>query len=383
MTEIVGNSVADTRDVLAIIDSILTTLADTISDGLFPEIGYFGSSKKNIEYSKLEGYTHIDAAPSYLDGRKVESAKTIAGLVYGLTRFKEHLEQGMSMSLRDYYYMHKVKRVQALFKIGSQNETNRAINLCERIIRSKGASIPREDFGVVSSPKGTFYGDVTLSDLSGKIINCTRAGEYGWFISSRPFEVRIHDINVDAAVFVEKEAMARNLIELGIPEDMKLGVGSLFGQPGRNMRAWIRRLADAKVPVLVLVDMSPWSLRIFSTIKNNSIELANIRGLSTPEALLIGLTIDDFWHKKGMLKEIEHSLEVMSNSDIKCARQNQSIPAICQDKMLIRENNTMLRKKRKGELEAFKAFGLPLNQLKTTYMKYIQAKARNNDVKLI
>jgi DNA topoisomerase VI subunit A len=289
----------------------------------------------------------------------------------------------MSMSLRDYYYMHKVKRVQALLKIGSQNETNRAINLCERIIRLKGASIPREDFGVVSSPKGTFYGDVTLSDLSGKRINCTRAGEYGWFISSRPFEVRIHDINIDAAVFVEKEAMARNLIELGIPEDMNLGVGSLFGQPGRNMRAWIRRLADAEVPVLVLVDMSPWSLRIFSTIKNNSIELANIQGLSTPEALLIGLSIDDFWHKKGMLKEIEHSLEVMSNSDIKCARQNQSIPAISQDKMLIRENSTMLRKKRKGELEAFKAFGLPLNQLKTTYMKYIQAKARNYDMKLI
>ncbi|MHA2118756.1 MAG: hypothetical protein ACW98J_07540, partial [Candidatus Thorarchaeota archaeon] len=329
------------------------------------------------------GYNHIDATASFLDGRKVESAKTMAGLVYGLTRFKEHLEQGMSMSLRDYYYMHKVKRVQAALSIGTQNETNRAINLCERILRSKGKSIPREEFGVVSSPKGTFYGDVTLSDLSGKKINCTGAGEYGWFISSRPFEVKIHDINIDAAVLVEKEAMARNLIELGIPEDMKLGIGSLFGQPGRNMRAWIRRLADAGIPVLVLVDMSPWSLRIFSTIRNNSIELANIRGLATPEARLIGLSIEDFWRKKGMLKDIEHSLEMMSRSDIRCARQNQSIPAICQDEMLKRENNAMLKKKRKGELEAFKAFGLPLNQLKTAYMKYIQAKARDYDVKLI
>lgn len=384
MTESIGNnSVVGTQDVLDLIDGILSTLAETIDDGLFPEIGYYGSSKKNISYSDSGGYTHIDATASYLDGRKVESAKTIAGLVYGLTRFKEHLEQGMSMSLRDYYYMHKVKRVQAVLNIGTQNETNRAINLCERIIRSRGASIPREDFGVVSSPKGTFYGDVTLSDLSGKRINCAGAGEYGWFISSRPFEVKIHDINIDAAVFVEKEAMARNLIELGIPEDLNLGVGSLFGQPGRNMRAWIRRLADTDVPVLVLVDMSPWSLRIFSTIKNNSIELANIRGLGTPEARLIGLSIDDFWRKKGVLKDIEHSLEMMSNSDIKCARQNQSIPAIAQDEMLIRENNTMLRKKRKGELEAFKAFGLPLNQLKTAYMRYIQTKARDYDVKLI
>ncbi|MHA2071646.1 MAG: hypothetical protein ACXABV_15135 [Candidatus Thorarchaeota archaeon] len=384
MTEAVTkSSAAGTQEVLELIDGILDTLAETIDDGLFPEIGYFGSSKKNLIYSEADGYTHIDATASYLDGRKVESAKTIAGLVYGLTRFKEHLEQGMSMSLRDYYYMHKVKRVQAVLNIGTQNETNRAINLCERLIRSKGASIPREDFGVVSSPKGTFYGDVTLSDLSGKKINCTGAGEYGWFISSRPFEVKIHDINIDAAVFVEKEAMARNLIELGISEDMNLGVGSLFGQPGRNMRAWIRRLGDADVPILVLVDMSPWSLRIFSTIKNNSIELANIRGLGTPQARLLGLRTGDFWRKRGMLKDIEHSLESMSSSDIKCARQNQSIPAISQDEMLIRENNAMLKKKRKGELEAFKAFGLPLNQLKTAYMKYIQAKARDYDVKLI
>ncbi|MHA2066828.1 MAG: hypothetical protein ACXABY_20855, partial [Candidatus Thorarchaeota archaeon] len=341
------------------------------------------SSKKNVSYSESIGYSHIDATASYLDGRKVESAKTIAGLVYGLTRFKEHLEQGMSMSLRDYYYMHKVKRVQAVLNIGTQNETNRAINLCERILRSRGSSIPREDFGVVSSPKGTFYGDVTLSDLSGKMINCTGAGEYGWFISSRPFEVKIHEINIDAAVFVEKEAMARNLIELGIPANMKLGIGSLFGQPGRNMRAWIRRLADVEIPILVLVDMSPWSLRIFSTIKNNSIELANIKGLATPEARLIGLSIDDFWSKKGILRDIEHSLETMSSSDIKCARQNQSIPAISQDPVLRRENETMLKKKRKGELEAFKAFGLPLNQLKTMYMDYIQVKARRFDVKLI
>ena len=76
--------------------------------------------------------------------------------------------------------------------------------------------------------------------------------------------------------------MARNLIELEIPNHLNVGVGSLFGQPGRNMRAWIRRLADLEIPIMILVDMSPWSLRIFSTIKSNSIELANIHGLATP-----------------------------------------------------------------------------------------------------
>ncbi|MFW9768510.1 MAG: hypothetical protein ACFFEM_06785, partial [Candidatus Thorarchaeota archaeon] len=277
-------------EVIELIDIVLETLAETINEGEFPEIGYFGSKKKNVYYSEIEGYLPIEDTPSFIDGRKVESAKTIAGLVYGLTRFKEHLEQRMSMSLRDFYYMHKVKRVQDILRISNQTETNRLINLCERIIKHNGSSVPREEFGVVSSPKGTFYGDVTLSDLSGKRLACNATGEYGWFISSRPFDVQIHDINIDAAVFVEKEAMARNLIELGLPEQLSIGVGSLFGQPGRNMRAWIRRLSDNEVPILVLADMSPWSLRIFSTIKSNSIELANIRGLATPKARLIGLT---------------------------------------------------------------------------------------------
>ncbi|MFW9974852.1 MAG: hypothetical protein ACFFDQ_06290 [Candidatus Thorarchaeota archaeon] len=377
-------SVASTKgDVLSLIDRVLDTIADTINDGELPEIGYFGSNKKNVDYDEAKGYIPIDDKPSFIDGRKVESAKTIAGLVYGLTQFKEHLEQGLSMSLRDFYYLHKVRHVQDIMKINDQSETNRLINLCERIIRHRGASVSREEFGVVSSPKGTFYGDVTLSDLSGKRLNCSSTGEYGWFISSRPFDVDIHDINIDAAIFVEKEAMARNLIELGVPEQLRVGVGSLFGQPGRNMRAWIRRLADNEVPILVLVDMSPWSLRIFSTIKSNSIELANIQGLATPQARFVGLSTEDFWGKNGMLSDIEHSLEAMSKSDMTCAQQNRNIPSINQDSILCKQNEIMIKKKKKGELEAFKAFGYPLVELKKTYIRYLRTKSSEQDVKLI
>ena len=378
-----ASRVSTKTDVLQLIDGALGAIADTIEDGVFPEIGYYGSSKRNVNYKESQGYISVDETASFIDGRKVESAKTIAGLVYGLTQFKEHLEQGLSMSLRDFYYLHKVKHVQEVMKISDQSETNRMINLCERIIRQKGASIPREEFGVVSSPKGTFYGDLTLSDMSGKRLNCNSAGEYGWFISSRPFDVNIHDINIDAAIFVEKEAMARNLIELDLPETLRIGVGSLFGQPGRNMRAWIRRLADNEVPILVLVDMSPWSLRIFSTIKSNSIELANIEGLATPQAQLIGLTTDDFWGRKGLLVDIEHSLEAMTASDVKCAQQNKKIPSINQNPVLNRQNEAMLKKRRKGELEAFKSFGYPLSELKELYINYLKTKSNEHDVKLI
>ncbi len=370
------------EQVINLIDHVFDVISETIEDGFYPEIGYYSSSKRNVMYRPGAGYIPVDERPSFIDGRKVESAKTLAGVVYGLARFKEHLEQNMSMSLRDFYYMHKVKHVQDILKISDQNETNRLINLCERILRLEGSSVSREEFGVVSSPKGTFYGDITLSDLSGKSINCANAGEYGWFISSRPSDVKIHDANIKAAIFVEKEAMARNLIELEIPERMNVGIGSLFGQPGRNMRAWIRRLADLNIPILVLVDMSPWSLRIFSTIKSNSIELSNIRGLATPEAHLIGIATDDFWKQKGFLSDIEHSLEPMSKSDINCAQQNRKIPAISEDCILNYENERMLKKRKKGELEAFKSFGLPLVELQNKYLNYIRSKCNELDVRL-
>ncbi len=95
-----GSNSATTPEVMSLIDDVLGTLADTINNGEFPEIGYYGSSKKNVEWSE-NGYEPVNAVPSFVDGRKVESAKTIAGLVYGLACFKEHLEQKMSMSLRD------------------------------------------------------------------------------------------------------------------------------------------------------------------------------------------------------------------------------------------------------------------------------------------
>nr|MDO8135196.1 hypothetical protein [Candidatus Njordarchaeum guaymaensis] len=219
-------------------------------------------------------------------------------------------------------------------------------------------------------------------DSSGKRVRCSEVGEWGYFISSRPFDIAINDINIKAAVFVEKEAFARNLIELRLPESLKIGVGALFGQPGRNMRGWIRRLADEHIPVLVLVDLSPWSLRIFSTIKNNSIELSNIRGLATPEAKLIGLHTSDFFAPNGLLKGITHALEDLDEQDLKCAIQNRDVPAIGQDEFLRKENEAIIERKKKGELESFKAFGVSLKALKKKYTDYIAQKISEAGVKL-
>ena len=61
------------HEVKDLIDSVLETLANTIEDGVFPEIGYYGSSKKNVHYSTEEGYTPTDTNPSFIDGRKAET----------------------------------------------------------------------------------------------------------------------------------------------------------------------------------------------------------------------------------------------------------------------------------------------------------------------
>jgi len=376
------NSAFTSETVVSLLKGSLAKVADQIDQGIFPAIEYYSASKKNVEYAKDKGYVSIDNTVSAIDGSHVTSAKMLAMVTYALARFREHIDNNMSMSLRDFYYLFKVKEIIDLFKIGDQKETDSIINLSERIVRLQRRSVPREEFGVVSSPKGTFFGDITITDSSGKRVRCSEVGEWGYFISSRPFDIVINEINIKAAVFVEKEAFARNLIELKLPESLKIGVGALFGQPGRNMRGWIRRLADEQVPVLVLVDLSPWSLRIFSTIKNNSIELSNIRGLATPEAKLIGLHTSDFFAPNGLLKGISHALEDLDEQDLKCAIQNRNVPAISQDEFLRGENENIIEKKKKGELESFKAFGVSLKALKKKYSDYITQKISEAGVKL-
>jgi DNA topoisomerase VI subunit A len=366
----------------ALIEGVLVKVADQIDKGIFPAIDYFGASKKNVEFQKEHGYISVDSASSEIDGSVVASAKTLSMLTYALARFKEHIDNNMSMSLRDFYYLFKVKEILDLLKIEDQHETDSIINLAERIVRYRGQSVPREEFGVASSPKGTFYGDISITDSSGKRVRCTEVGEWGYFVSSRPFDIKIHETNIKAAVFVEKEAFARTLIELGIPELLKIGVGALFGQPGRNMRGWIRRLADEGLPILGMVDLSPWSIRIFSTIRNNSIELSNIRGLAAPEAKLIGLHTSDFFGQNAPLKGIIHALEDLDDQDMKCAIQNRQVPAISQDDLLSKENEVMIEKKKKGELESFKAFGVSLKALKKKYIDYITLKIQAAGVKL-
>jgi DNA topoisomerase VI subunit A len=368
--------------VISLTKEVLNRIADQIDKGIFPTIEYFGASKKNVEYLKERGYTAIDANASAIDGSHVASAKMLSMITYGLARFKEHIDNDMSMSLRDFYYLFKVKEILDLLNIKDQHETDSIINLSERIVRQQGRSVPREEFGVVSSPKGTFYGDVSITDSSNKRVRCSEVGEWGYFVSSRPFDIVINEINIKAAVFIEKEAFARTLIELGIPETLKIGIGALFGQPGRNMRGWIRRLADERVPILSLVDLSPWSIRIFSTIRNNSIELSNIRGLATPEAKLIGLHTSDFFAPNGLLKGISHALEDLDEQDLKCAVQNRQVPAISQDEFLQKENETLIEKKKKGELESFKAFGMSLKALKKKYLDYMTTKIQEAGVKL-
>jgi DNA topoisomerase VI subunit A len=148
------------------------------------------------------------------------------------------------------------------------------------------------------------------------------------------------------------------------------------------MRGWIRRLADEGIPILALVDLSPWSIRIFSTIRNNSIELSNIRGLATPEAKLIGLHTADFFAPNGLLKGISHALEDLDEQDLKCAIQNREVPAISQDEVLQKENEAIIEKKKKGELESFKAFGMSLKALKKKYLDYMTTKIQEAGVKI-
>nr|MDO8134546.1 hypothetical protein [Candidatus Njordarchaeum guaymaensis] len=140
--------------VVSLLKGSLTKVADQIDQGIFPAVEYYGASKKNVKYAKDKGYVSLDNIMSTIDGSHITSAKILTMVTYALARFKEHIDNNMSMSLRDFYYLFKVKEILDLLKISDQKETDSIINLSERVVRLQGRSVPREEFGVVSSPKG-------------------------------------------------------------------------------------------------------------------------------------------------------------------------------------------------------------------------------------
>jgi len=345
---------------------IAREVARAIEMGEFPKLEYPPSSQSNIEFVEGVGYVFKPRVFSEISGSRVKSVKTLAGVLYGLSRALDHLENGLTMTKRDFYYLHKVERLKRTLFPKDQSETDARIVLMELIL-----GMPREAFSITSDPRGWIYGDIELVDRSGRAIRADRVGEMGYSIPPRPENIKFKRIGVKAVIAVEKVGPAKNMIELGIPEEYGVAIAILKGQPSRSMRRFLRMLSEEGVPIAVLTDLSPWSLRIAATVVYNSIRSAHIPDLATPEARFIGIHTADV--EEGFFKDYQFALEPLTPADLKAAQDNVNLPNL-QGEFWQRENQWFLKRKKKAELEIFKAMSPSAKKLKELFVSYLREK---------
>jgi DNA topoisomerase-6 subunit A len=339
---------------------------EDIDKGMFPELVYPPNSKANIKFLEEKGYLFEPKSFSTISGDRVKSLRTLSGVLYGLSRALDHLENGLTMTKRDFYYLHKVQKFKGTLFPKEQRETDARIILMELLL-----GMPREAFSITSDPRGWIYGDIELIDRSGRLIKANEVGEMGYSVPPRPENITFKRIGVKAVVAIEKVGPAKNMIELGIPEEKKIGIAILQGQASRNMRRFLRMLSDEGVPIAVLTDLSPWSLRIAATVVYNSINSAHVDGLAVPEARFIGIKTDDV--EEGFFSDYKFALEPLTQMDYKAAEDNRHLPNL-QAPIWQKENNWFLEKKMKAELEIFKAMSPSAKDLKKLYVEYLSMK---------
>ncbi len=341
-------------------------IAERIKRGEFPEIEYPPNSQKNILFDENIGYIFSPKTFSKIRGSRVKSLKTLAGVLYGLSRALDHLENGLTMTKRDFYYVHKVERLKGTLFPEDQRETDARIVLMELIL-----GMPREAFSITSDPRGWIYGDIELIDRSGRVLRADQVGEMGYSVPPRPENIKFKRIGVKAVVAIEKVGPAKNMIELGIPEERKIAIAILQGQASRSMRRFLRMLSDEGVPIAILTDLSPWSLRIAATVIYNSINSAHIPYLASPEARFIGILTKDV--EDGFFRDYQFALEPLTPADLKAAQDNQFLPNL-QNEFWQRENRWFLEKKKKAEIEIFKAMSPTAKRLKELFVEYLRQK---------
>jgi DNA topoisomerase VI subunit A len=354
------------NDVKSKVLEIAREVAEAIKEGRFPELEYPPNTQRNIVFDERIGYVFRPTFYGKIKGSHSKSLRTLSGVLYGMSRALDHLENGLTMTKRDFYYLHKVERLKGTLFPEDQRETDARIILMELIL-----GMPREAFSITSDPRGWIYGDIELIDRSGRVLKADQVGEMGYSVPPRPENIKFKRIGVKAVVAVEKVGPAKNMIELGIPEEKKIAIAILQGQASRSMRRFLRMLSDEGVPLAVLTDLSPWSLRIAATVIYNSINSAHIPHLATPEARFIGILTRDV--EEGFFKDYKFALEPLTQADYKAALDNKSLPNL-QNEFWQKENDWFLQNKKKAELEIFKAMSPSAKTLKEYFVRYLSEK---------
>lgn len=342
-------------------------IKDLVSSGVIPSIKHRRLSKSNVTFDLDQHTYQLGNGLTEIRGDRKTSLKKLVSLTFMTRVALERMEVGISTTKRDYYYLQKSRH--PLIAPTEQTESDEIIKMSEVYY-----SMSRESFGFVAQSKGYLYGDIVLKEPKMKI-NCLKVGGDGYSVPGNVEYIELEEAKIKALLAIEKEGIYRNLMELGIPEKLGIGIAMLGGQPSRGMRRILRKFNDYGVPIGILTDLNPYSLRIAANILYGSIQSAHIQSLSSIGAKFIGLETTDveryFKKVRGVI------LESLTNEDLKASNENMKLPYMQGDAgYWLNESKWFIENLKKTELEAFNALTRHARDLEGIYLNYISMKIK-------
>ncbi len=262
-----------------------------LQDEKYPEFDMPLRTSSNIFYDEKTRQYSLGKKKIKRSSRNVRHLKPFLQTMFvSMFAARDLLEPGRTSTLRDLYYSSE-SAMAKMFK--NQSESDNIITDVESII-----GMAREDFNIFPDARSTIYGDLTISFKDKKTgnkreINLTFNPD-GQTIG--PTMVRSDFVKTSAkkVICVESGGMFQRLIEEDADEQFDAILVHLAGQAPRGTRRIIRRLNEEMgLPVYAFVDGDPWGIHIYNVIAAGSASAAHLSGLTTPDAVWMGLTASD------------------------------------------------------------------------------------------
>jgi len=347
------------------------SIVDDIHSGRPPTFKTVSRSRGNIIFDGKYDYLRLGEKTETRKFLSVASARRFMQTMAISGKIKKFIEENLHTSIRGLYYQLKFSLGEDLDEeiFSEQSESNSLVEDLEVALGSK-----REDFHLTTDRKGVLAGPITIRDTFGgeeTIIDGAKQGRSGWMIPSDVDNgMEFVDVTADYVLVVEKDALWQRLNEDGFWKKENMILITPKGQSSRGTRRILRKLADAGLPIYVMVDCDAWGWYIYWTIKTGSMNLAYLgKDFTVPEAKFIGVTMQDIETYEFLDRLTIHAKDV----DLKRAREMLGYPWINKHREWVRELKTVLRTKKKLEQDALQGERL------TFVGEYIREKLEKKD----
>ena len=305
-------------------------------------------TRSNTVWNRRRRILEMGDAKANRELFNLNQAKQFMQTVLHGNSIKELIGAEKTLSLRGMFYkgLHTIQGAKGEKTFAAQDESDGILEDLEVALGSL-----REELHIFAENRGAMVGNVTVVD-KGDEIDCRRMGSGGYAIPSitESDVIQFKKIDADFVLHVEKGTVWNRFNEDRFWEKHNCILTHGGGQPPRGVRRLLQRFsAEAKLPIICLLDCDPWGHYIYSVIKQGSISLAfESQRLAIPDAKFLGIRAKDYVQCK-LTDDVQIEL---NDNDKKRAGEIANYPWFKENKAWQKEIQQMVSNGFKMEVES-------------------------------